>query len=179
MNQELHVCTKNTIARTLLNAQVEIIGSPLYRLHPVTVIRNLHSTTICAKLNSACLEIPHRSEESKRERESGQSEEGLWTAARHLSALISSPVSHLFLLTPPIQAGGGRQSGKTRVNGGQRCCRRQEQLMGHAIYKIWIAKYLNNMKTDKANYTVRSAMHKTTPRTLSPWCANSSGSPLW
>lgn len=39
-------------------------------------------------------------------------------------------------------------------------------------------KYLNYMKTDKANYTVHSAMHKTMQCALSPQCANSFGSPL-
>lgn len=39
-------------------------------------------------------------------------------------------------------------------------------------------KYLNYMKTDKANYTVHSAMHKTMRCALSPQCANSFGSPL-
>lgn len=39
-------------------------------------------------------------------------------------------------------------------------------------------KYLNYMKTDKANYMVHSAMRKTMRCALSPQCANSFGSPL-
>ncbi len=180
------MCRKNTIAHTHTHSWMhskEIIGSSLYRCIQLQsyVIYTAQGPVLNYILPAS--KIPHFSEGRKR-----QIGKGLWTAACYLSALISFLCRICFYW---------RHCYRREVAGNQQNKARGESMVASSIAggrKIrWVTqgggdlkdlnptdtKYLNYMKTDKANYTVHSAMHKTMRCALSPQCANSFGSPLW